>query len=67
MEEAIIKALADVGFPAIVCGYVLIRVNQTLERLTEAIVRIDERLEVISKQTDCRSGNNHPPRAPRRQ
>lgn len=36
-EELIAKTLANVGVPAALCFYVLFRVNQSVEKLTDAV------------------------------
>lgn len=37
MDEQIFTALANLGFPALICAYLIVRVNQTLQSLTNAI------------------------------
>ncbi len=44
MEQLVVDALSSVGVPAGITFYVLVRVNATLERLTEAITKIDAKL-----------------------
>ena len=45
MEQFVVDVLATVGVPAGISFYVLVRVNATLERLTEAIMKIDAKLK----------------------
>ena len=45
MEELLINAASSIGVPAIIAFYVLFRVNVTMERLTEAILKLDAKLD----------------------
>ena len=47
MEQFVVEVLSAVGVPAGISFYVLIRVNATLERLTEAITKIDAKLSSL--------------------
>lgn len=40
MDNEILKAVADVGFPAFVALYVLVRVNRNLEDLTKSVTNL---------------------------
>ena len=44
MEQFIAEILSSVGVPAAISFYVLMRVNATLERLTEAVTKIGAKL-----------------------
>lgn len=54
-EETLLQLLGNVGVPAVVCLYTLIRVNQTLRDLTGAInkltIDVDRRLEKLEDKT----------------
>lgn len=45
MEEMILNALSSLGFPAAICLYLLMRVNKTLENLTNAINNLNKDVE----------------------
>ena len=44
-EELIVKTLANVGVPAALCFYTLFEVNKNLKRLTEAVDKLERRIE----------------------
>lgn len=45
MEEFLLNAVSNVGVPAVLAFYVLFRVNLTMEKLTEAIIKLDAKLD----------------------
>lgn len=46
MEDFVLNAVSNVGVPAVLALYVLMRVNFTLDKLTEAILKLDAKLDV---------------------
>ena len=40
MEELLLKAIGNIGVPAVICLYTLFGVNKTLKELTDAINRM---------------------------
>ena len=55
-ETALTHILSNVGVPAAICFYTLFRVNQTLQKLTEAINKLtcdtDKRLDKLEIKTN---------------
>lgn len=49
LEETFMALLSGVGFPAAVSFYLLVKVSNSLDELTEAIARLDARLEERDK------------------
>ena len=51
MEEMILQHISGFGFPALVCFYLMFRVNITMEKLSEAINKlstdVEKRLEKL--------------------
>ena len=51
MEDMILKSLPSIGFPAALSVYLLVKMNGTLEKLTEAINKlstdVEKRLEKL--------------------
>jgi len=45
METEIVRILANFGFPALVAGFVLFRLNGKLERLTVSTITLSEKIE----------------------
>ena len=45
MEESFIAVLSSLGFPAAVSFYLLVKVTGSLDELTQAIIKLDARLE----------------------
>ena len=53
-ETALTHILSNVGVPAAICFYTLFRVNQTLQKLTDAINKLtndmDKRIDKVEMQ-----------------
>lgn len=49
MEEFLLNAVSNVGVPAVLAFYVLFRVNVTTEKLTEAILKLDAKLDAYAR------------------
>ena len=51
-----VDLFSKVGFPVAVAGFVLIRLNGKLERLTAALTAFSERLDRLLDRLDSRGG-----------
>lgn len=51
MEELIVNTLSTLGFPAALCLYLLIKMNGTLEKLTDAIESLNRDVEKRETET----------------
>lgn len=54
MEEAILSALSSLGFPAALCLYLLVRMQKTLDALTDAINNLNRDVEKREVETQNR-------------
>ena len=54
MEEAILSTLSSLGFPAALCLYLLVRMQKTLDALTEAINNLNRDVEQREAETQNR-------------
>lgn len=54
MEELMLKAIGNVGVPAVICLYTLFGVNKTLKELTDAINKMAADVQKI-KELDNRT------------
>lgn len=52
MEEIFFKWIPQVGFPIVVAGYVLIRIESKLSRLIEAVTELIPIVQQDSKNTN---------------
>lgn len=54
-EEVLVKLLSNIGVPAALCFYTLYRVSPAIDKLTEAINKlnndIDKRLDKLEEKT----------------
>lgn len=46
MDEQLLNAVSNVGIPAAICFYTLVKVNATLAELTRAVTRLEKQLAV---------------------
>lgn len=49
MEELILKAVGNIGVPAVICLYTLFGVNKTLKELTDAINKMSTDVQKIKE------------------
>ena len=49
MEELILKAVGNIGVPAVICLYTLFGVNKTLKELTDAINKMSSDVQKIKE------------------
>ena len=54
MEELLLKAIGNIGVPAVICLYTLLGVNKTLKELTDAINKMSTDVQKI-KELDNRT------------
>ena len=54
MEETLINTISSLGAPAALCAYLLVKMNGTMERLTEAINRMNSDIERRQSETQHR-------------
>ena len=54
MEEAILSTLSSLGFPAALCLYLLVRMQKTLDALTDAINNLNRDVEKREVETQNR-------------
>ena len=54
MEELMLKAIGNVGVPAVICLYTLFGVNKTLKELTDAINKMAADVQKV-KELDNRT------------
>jgi hypothetical protein len=48
--QLLLQAVSTVGFPIVVCGYVLMKLNKTIENNTAIMIRVAEKLDIPSPQ-----------------
>lgn len=48
MENEIVTAISTVGFPAAVCLYTLVKIDNTLSRLTDVITAMSAKIDTMT-------------------
>jgi len=54
MEDAIFRTIGSLGFPAMLCFYLLVKMQKTLDALTEAIKKLNSDVEKREGETQRR-------------
>lgn len=54
MEDVMLSSISGFGFPAILCFYLVFKINGTLEKLTEAINMLSKDVEKRDVETQNR-------------
>lgn len=52
MENELIQNIANVGFPALVCIYLLVRIEGKMEKLSESISELNKSITLLAHNSE---------------